>query len=400
MTALPNQNSSDAISIEQSTERFRILGELNELHLKLKDLKAGNVADYIPELAKQNPDHFGICVVMRDGQIYEVGDCNVPFTLQSASKPFLYGMALEDHGREVMEARIGVEPSGDSFNSITLDEKSNRPLNPMVNAGAIACTSMIKGSDPTDRLNRVLNMFSSYIGHEVSFNMSVFMSERTTGHRNRAIANLMLNFDMIDGRIDEHLDLYFQQCSLMVTCRDLAMMAATLANRGINPVTGIRAIEECYIRDVLSVMATCGLYDFAGEWAYKVGLPAKSGVSGGIFVTVPRQFGISVFSPPLDERGNSVRGIRVCEQLSRHFGLHVYDVRSGDRQMFGASDTWTTEKPSLKSPDSITTSPSSVVPSQNNANRNHRGPHNPLTPEARMTTATWNPPTPNNPQQS
>jgi glutaminase len=157
------------------------------------------------------------------------------------------------------------------------------------------------------------------------------MSERTTGHRNRAMAHLMRNFGMIDEKIDEALDLYFQQCSLLVNCRDLAVMAATLANKGINPITGEQAIEACYIKDILSVMYTCGMYNFAGEWAYKVGIPAKSGVSGGIIAVVPNQMGIGVFSPLLDERSNSIRGVKVCEELSQQFGLHLFDCAMGSK---------------------------------------------------------------------
>lgn len=151
------------------------------------------------------------------------------------------------------------------------------------------------------------------------------MSERTTGHRNRAMAHLMLNFGMIDQKIDEALDLYFQQCSIMVNCHDLALMAATLANKGINPITKEQAVKTCYIKDILSVMYTCGMYNFAGEWVYKVGLPAKSGVSGGIMVVVPNQGGIAVFSPLLDGNGNSIRGIKVCEELSQEMRLHLFE---------------------------------------------------------------------------
>ena len=172
-------------------------------------------------------------------------------------------------------------------------------------------------------------MFQRYIGHDIFVDISVFMSERTTGHLNRAMAHLMRNFGMIDDKIDEALDLYFQQCSIMVTCHDLALMAATLANKGINPITKEQAVKTCYVKDILSVMYTCDMYNFAGEWVYKVGLPAKSGVSGGIIVVVPNQGGIGVFSPLLDGNGNSVRGIRVCEELSQHFGLHLFDCSMG-----------------------------------------------------------------------
>ncbi|WP_225938640.1 glutaminase A [Kovacikia minuta] len=299
---------------------------LQELYLKYQPLSEGKLASYIPELAKANPDWFGICIATVDGQIYEVGNSDQLFTIQSISKVFVYGMALEEHGREALLTKVGVEPTGDPFDSIIrLDDYSKRPENPMVNAGAIATTSLIKGNNPTDRLNYLLDMFRHYTGHDMFIDMSVFVSERTTGHRNRAMAHLMRHFGMIDEKIDDALDLYFQQCSVMVNCHDLAVMAATLANRGVNPCTGKRAVAACYIRDILSVMYTCGMYNFAGEWAYKVGLPAKSGVSGGIIAIVPNQLGIAVFSPPLDSRGNSVRGIKVCEDLSRRFELHMFD---------------------------------------------------------------------------
>lgn len=298
---------------------------LNELHERYRCLDQGKPASYIPELAKANPDWFGISVVGVDGQRFEVGDIEQLFTIQSISKVFVYGLALEDHGREQVLAKVGVEPTGDAFNAIILDEQSKRPYNPMVNAGAIATTSLIKGKGATERLNRMLAMFERYIGHESYIDMPTFMSERTTGHRNRAMAHLMRNFGMIDDRLDESLDLYFQQCSFLVNCGDLAMMAATLANRGRNPVTGVQALPACYVRDLLSVMYTCGMYNYAGEWAYRVGLPAKSGVSGGVLVVVPGRLGIGVFSPLLDERGNSVRGMKVCEDLSHHFGLHLFD---------------------------------------------------------------------------
>lgn len=308
---------------------------LNDLHCKYKSLQDGVVANYIPELAKVNPELFSICVVTVDGEAYQVGDDKQLFTIQSISKVFAYGLALEDHGRDYVLTRVGVEPTGDAFNAIILDEQSNRPLNPMVNAGAIATTSLIKGNGPTERLNRMLNMFSRYIGHDVFVDISVFTSERSTGHRNRAMAHLMLNFGMIDPNIEESLDLYFQQCAVMVNCQDLAVMAATLANKGINPVTKERAVNSSYIKDILSVMYTCGMYNFAGEWAYKIGIPAKSGVCGGIIAIVPNKMGIGVFSPRLDARGNSVRGVKVCEELSQQLGLHLFECsrnnfKSGD----------------------------------------------------------------------
>lgn len=308
---------------------------LDELHLKYKSLGNGKVASYIPELAKVDPNLFSICVVTVDGQVYQVGDYDQLFTIQSISKVFVHGLALEDHGRDYVLTKVGVEPTGDAFNAIVLDERSKRPYNPMVNAGAIATTSLIKGCGPTERLNRMLEMFRRYIGRDIFIDISVFMSERTTGHRNRAMAHLMLNFGMIDEKIDEALDLYFQQCSLLVNCHDLALMAATLANQGVNPITKEQALKTTYVKDILSVMYTCGMYNFAGEWVYKVGLPAKSGVCGGIIVVVPNQMGIGVFSPPLDPNGNSVRGIKVCEELSQKLGLHLFECSTARVNLSG-----------------------------------------------------------------
>jgi glutaminase len=327
---MENQDNCPGSSHPASHTTSPLQAFLEQLHMQYQPLYEGKVASYIPELAKVDPALFGICIVTVDGKVFEVGDVDPLFTLQSISKAFMYGMALEDHGRSYVATKVGVEPTGDPFNSIIrLDESSKRPDNPMVNAGAIATTSLIKGADPTERLNRMLEMFRRYIGHEVFVDMPVFMSERTTGHRNRAIAHLMRNFGMIDDRLDESLDLYFQQCSLLVNCRDLAVMAATLANRGINPITHEQAVHPDYVRDILSVMYTCGMYNYAGQWAYQIGLPAKSGVCGGIIAVVPNQIGIGVFSPPLDSHGNSVRGMKVCEDLSRQFNLHLLDLVMG-----------------------------------------------------------------------
>jgi glutaminase len=298
---------------------------LEQLYQQYRHLSAGQVASYIPELAKANPDWFSICIVTTDGQVFAVGNVDHRFTIQSTSKVFTYGMALEDCGRESLICKVGVEPTGDPFNSIIrLDENSHRPDNPMVNAGAIATTSLIKGDSITDRLNRMLAMFKRYIGREVFIDVPTFLSERTTGDRNRALAYLMRHFGMIEGAIDSALDLYFQQCSVLVTCHDVALMGATLANRGVNPITEQRAVAAEYVQDILSVMYTCGMYNFAGEWSYRVGIPAKSGVSGNIMAVVPGQMGIAVFSPPLDVHGNSVRGIKVCEALSQQLNLHVF----------------------------------------------------------------------------
>jgi glutaminase len=301
-----------------------VLGYLERLYAECKELRDGQVATYIPQLGNADPDWFAICIVTVGGYAYEVGDVDQQVTIQSISKPFAYGVALEDHGVETVASRVGVEPTGDPFNSIAVDEVSNRPFNPMVNAGAIVTTSLVRGATADAKLQRLLGAFARFVGHDVEIDESVFRSERESGDRNRAIAYLMRNFGMLDGDVDEMLDLYFRQCSLMVTCRDLAVAAATLANRGRNPITRERALASSYVGNVLSVMQTCGMYDYAGEWTYTVGLPAKSGVSGGVIAVLPGQLGIGVLSPPLDARGNSVRGIEVCRRLADDFALHPH----------------------------------------------------------------------------
>ncbi|MFN0066603.1 MAG: glutaminase A [Limisphaerales bacterium] len=302
-----------------------ILDYLRHLHDRHRDVREGQVATYIPELARANPDWFGICLVTAGGSVYEVGDTAVPFTIQSISKPFVYGLALEDQGRADVLRKVGVEPTGDAFNSISLEPGTGRPRNPMINAGAIASTGLIAGKTPAVRLQRILDLLSGFAGRPVALDATVFDSENETGHRNRAIGHMLRNFDILDGDPTPAVQLYFQQCSVAVTCRDLAVMAATLANRGVNPVTGRQAIRGEYVESILSVMASCGMYDYAGEWLYNIGMPAKSGVAGGIIAVLPGKLGIGVFSPPLDARGNSVRGIRVCDDFSRHVDLHLFN---------------------------------------------------------------------------
>jgi glutaminase len=311
-------------------ERVRITSPIQAylagLHAKYVDLHEGQVATYIPELAKANPNWFGICLATTDGALYEVGDTRQPFTIQSISKPLTYGLALEDHGREAVLAKIGVEPTGDAFNSISLAPDTGCPLNPMINAGAIAAASLVAGRSAEDRLNRLLSVFSTYAGRALTLDHAVYESERATGHRNRAIAHMLRNFDIVTDDPEPSLNLYFQQCSIVVTCRDLSLIAATLANGGINPVSGDRAVRSEFVHHILGVMSTCGMYDYAGDWLYWVGMPAKSGVGGGILAVVPGQLGIGVFSPPLDVRGNSVRGVAVCKDLSVDLDLHLMMV--------------------------------------------------------------------------
>ncbi|MBK7976401.1 MAG: glutaminase A [Deltaproteobacteria bacterium] len=325
MSTPKSGNALDALLGRMKAAASPLREALLEIHGQYAPVMDGVVASYIPELALADPNWFGLSVVTVDGQSVDVGDHQQTFTIQSVSKPLIFGLALEDQGREAVLAKVGVEPTGEAFNSIELDEVSNRPYNPMVNAGAIATADLVAGKDLPDRVKRMLAMFGRYVGHPVHVDNGVYMSERSTGHRNRAIGHLMLNFGMISDRVDDTLDLYFQQCSVLVTAHDLAMVGATLANGGVNPVTGERALRQEFVRDLLSVMYTCGMYDSAGQWVYEVGLPAKSGVGGGIVAVVPGKLGIGLFSPPLDSKGNSVRGVGACVELARRFGLHLFE---------------------------------------------------------------------------
>lgn len=298
---------------------------IEKLHDQFKSLSDGHPATYIPELAKANPKDFAIVVTTVKGEQFCIGDSDKKFTLQSTSKPFIYGMALDEHGREAVLSKVGVEPTGEAFNSIVeLEKRTHRPYNPMINSGAIATSSLIQGNNFNSRLENMLKMFAGYAGHELQVSDDVFDSEKLTAHRNRSIAHLMRHFDVIDERIDETLDLYFKQCSILVTTKDLSMMAATLANSGMNPLTKKQALPSKYVGDVLSLMFTCGMYDASGEWAYSVGIPAKSGVSGAIFGVIPGEFGIAVYSPAIDEKGHSVRGLNVFKELSHECNLSIF----------------------------------------------------------------------------
>jgi len=300
---------------------------LAKTHAALMADESGAVADYIPELLKADVKHFGIALATTDGHTYEIGDANVPFTIQSISKAFVFSLALEIFGPDRVATVIGVEPSGDAFNSIRLSA-DNRPFNPMVNSGAIACSALIHEAHGQKAAEYVRHMLGRFAGRELGVDESVFNSERLTGDRNRAISYLLRNYQIIKGDVADVLDVYFRQCSVLVTARDLAVMAATLANGGINPITGERVVSPYTVSRTLSVMTSSGMYDYAGEWIYRVGIPAKSGVGGGILAALPAQFGLGSFSPRLDGHGNSVRGLKVCEELSRHFDLHMLNGTS------------------------------------------------------------------------
>ncbi|MEZ0156750.1 glutaminase [Streptomyces griseorubens] len=301
---------------------------------------SGETAGYIPELATADPDRLGAAFAMVDGEVYGAGDIDTSFTIQSISKPFVHALALADRGFDSVLAKVGVEPSGEAFNEISLEGGTGRPLNPMINAGAITVHSLAGAEDlrPAERVERVTDGLSSFAGRRLEMDEAVHASEMEHAHRNLAIAYMLGSHGVLTGDVRAVVDGYVRQCSLLVTARDLAVMAATLANRGVNPLTGERVVPERVVRQALSVMYSCGMYDAAGDWATQVGIPAKSGVAGGLIGALPGQIGIATFSPRLDRHGNSVRGVSLFERFSSDMGLHVMEVPAAARAALRAND--------------------------------------------------------------
>ena len=290
--------------------------------------ESGAPADYIPELAGADPDRLAVAVCTIDGARYTAGDVGVEFSIQSISKPFVYALALADRGFEAVLEKVWVEPSGDAFNELSLDPETSRPLNPMINAGAITTNSLAGAPemDAAARHERIVDGLSAFAGRRLSVDDAVFESEMNTAYRNRALANLLRANGIIEEDPIVAVAAYTRQCSLSVTTEDLAVMAATLANGGVHPVSGAPVVSRAVARQVLSVMATCGMYDGAGDWMTRVGVPAKSGVSGGLIGALPGQVGISTFSPRLDRHGNSVRGLDLFERFTADMGMHLMEV--------------------------------------------------------------------------
>ncbi|MGW5070653.1 glutaminase [Streptomyces cyaneofuscatus] len=300
---------------------------------------SGEPASYIPELAAADPERLGAAFATVDGQVHGAGDIDVPFTIQSISKPFAYALALADRGFGPVLAKVGVEPSGEAFNEISLESGTGRPLNPMINAGAITVHSLVAeaGSGPAERVRRMLDGLSAFAGRRLEMDEKVCASEMEHAHRNLAIAHMLRSHDILTEDAGAVVDGYTRQCSVLVTARDLAMMAATLANRGVNPLSGEQVVPEGVVRQVLSVMFSCGMYDAAGDWTTQVGIPAKSGVAGGLIGALPGRIGIATFSPRLDSHGNSVRGVSLFERFSSDMGLHVMEVPSAGRAVVRSS---------------------------------------------------------------
>ncbi|MBN3323686.1 GLSK Glutaminase, partial [Atractosteus spatula] len=301
---------------------------IDELYESAKKLSGGQVADYIPQLAKFSPDLWSVSLCTVDGQRHSVGDTKVPFCLQSCVKPLKYAIAVHDLGTEYVHRYVGKEPSGLRFNKLFLNE-DDKPHNPMVNAGAIVVTSLIKqGVNNAEKFDYVMQFLNKMSGNEyVGFSNATFQSERESGDRNFAIGYYLKEKKCFPEGTDmtSILDFYFQLCSIEVTCESASVMAATLANGGFCPITGERVLSPEAVRNTLSLMHSCGMYDFSGQFAFHVGLPAKSGVSGGILLVVPNVMGIMCWSPPLDKLGNSVRGIQFCTDLVALCNFHNYD---------------------------------------------------------------------------
>ncbi len=306
--------------------------ELQEIFDEVAQIKAGKLADYIPQLARVSPDKFAISICSIDGQQASFGDSDDFYCVQSCSKPITYCLALEENGEAQVHSFVGTEPSGKTFNDLALNAQG-KPHNPMINAGAIMSGALVKrGASASDRFDYVMSKWKELAGNmKVGFDNAVYLSERQTGDRNFALAYFMREKNAFPENTEllDILDFYFQCCSIELTSKSMAVIAATLANGGICPLTGSRVFRPDHVKNCLSLMSSCGLYDFSGEFAFKVGIPGKSGVSGAIMLVVPNLLGIAVWSPPLDELGNSVKGIEFCKRLAARYKIHAFDNMAG-----------------------------------------------------------------------
>ena len=287
-------------------------------------IEGGALADYIPELANADPNKIALALATVDGTIYSSGDDEIEFTIQSMSKPFAYALAIKEHGLAEVLKKVGVEPSGEAFNQISLGQ-DQLPKNPMINSGAITTHALLPHKKTVSRAEKLRRFLSELAGRELSFDENVYDSELKTAFRNMSIGYMLRTVGVLGEDPEEIVHGYIKQCAIKVTVKDLAMMASVLANGGVHAKTGKRILERSVVRQVLSVMMTCGMYDAAGDWLTTVGIPAKSGVAGGIIGVLPGQVGIAVFSPKLDEHGNSVRGVEIFERLSNDMGLHLME---------------------------------------------------------------------------
>lgn len=307
----------------QTPEEFQAI--VDKVHAKYLPLQEGANADYIPILKETPSDLFGVVIVTRDGKVYSAGDVDYRFSIQSVSKPFTAALVMSQQGTEAVREKIGVEPTGLPFNSkIALELYDDRSVNPLVNAGAIAAVSLVQAKSEEERWNLVLQNISDFAGEPLSVLDKVYESEYSTSWGNRAIANLLFNYERLYSDPEEALRVYTLQCSIGVNARDLGMMGATLANQGVNPLTNKRVMPAKDVPELLAIMATAGFYDESGDWMYDAGLPAKTGVGGGIVAVVPARFAIATFSARLNEAGNSIRGLRAIRDIAGELGVGVF----------------------------------------------------------------------------
>ena len=289
--------------------------------------KEGKLADYIPELTKANPEDFGIYMIRNDGVISQAGDYNKQFTIQSIIKPIFLLQALIDNGIEYVKNHVGVEATGKPFDAINYSEAAlvSENINPMVNMGAIVMCTLIKGETYEEKFNRLLDLTRKLANNPyIDIDEAVYLSEKRTGNKNRALAYLVKSYGMIQDDVEDVLDCYFKGCSIKVSCEDLARIGLVLANHGKSPFTGEQLFPREYANYVNAILITCGMYDGSGEFAIKVGVPAKSGVGGGIMAVVPTQMGIGIYSPALNSKGNSLAGIKALEELSKELNLSIF----------------------------------------------------------------------------
>ena len=303
----------------------RLQQVVNSAYESYEDLKEGKNADYIPILATIPGDLFGVVIMTRDGQVFSAGDVDYVFSIQSIAKPFAAALVLQQQGPAALREKIGVEPTGLAFNSkLALEIHAARSVNPLVNAGALAAVSLIQAESETDRWNQVLQNLNRFAGANLEVLEDVYKSEYKTAWSNRGIANLLYNYGRLYCEPEEALRVYTRECSVGVNALNLAMMGATLANGGVNPKTGQRALNEQHVPELLALMAMAGFYDESGQWQYSAGLPAKTGVGGGIVAVVPGQFAIAAFSPRLNDAGNSIRAMRAIRWISGELGVGLY----------------------------------------------------------------------------
>ena len=317
--------TDDHVSTGRLPRRPVVEDVLREGYERFRAVDDGAVADYIPALARVSPDLFGACLANTAGDVLAVGDADHPFSIQSVSKPFVFALVCDVIGAEAARARLGVNSTGLPFNSVMAVELNDeRTMNPMVNAGAIATTSLAPGATAAEKWSFVRDGLSRFAGHALELDEEIYESETATNLRNRGIAHLLDSYERLAFDPEEATDVYTRQCSLVVTATDLAVMGATVADGGVNPVTGKRVIRAETCARVLAVMATSGLYERSGEWMYEIGLPGKSGVGGGIVTIAPGKGGLGTFSPRLDPAGNSVRGALLTRHLSQRLGLNIF----------------------------------------------------------------------------